>query len=32
MFYRYMVPNWMLRLDKFLEAMHLYLMVTIDSA
>ena len=33
MFYRYiMVPNWMLHLDKFLETIHLYAMVSIDSA
>ena len=24
MFYRYMVPNWMVRLNKFLETIHLY--------
>ena len=27
-----MVPNWMLRLDKFLGTIHLYSMVSIDSA
>ena len=32
MFYRYMIPNWMVRLDKFLETIHLYSMVTIDIA
>ena len=26
------LPNWILRLDKFLETIHLYSMVTIDSA